>query len=51
MAKIMLTIGDQTLKRLDEIAHCKDITTQELIRAVIIPEWFIIQTTEKSNHR
>jgi hypothetical protein len=39
MPKFMQSLSDETYKKLDEIAKEKGIKIQELIRAVIIPEW------------
>jgi predicted DNA-binding ribbon-helix-helix protein len=39
MAKFMQTLDDDIFKKLNEIANNRGITIQELIRAVIIPEW------------
>ncbi len=37
--KLMLTLNPDTLKALDEAAHRRGITVQELLRAIIIPQW------------
>jgi predicted DNA-binding ribbon-helix-helix protein len=39
MAKFMQTLDDDIFKKLNEIANNRGITVQELIRAVIVPEW------------
>jgi hypothetical protein len=39
MAKFMQTLDDDIFKKLTGIANSRGITVQELIRAVIIPEW------------
>ena len=39
MAKFMQTLDDDIFQKLNEIAQKRGITIQELIRAVIIPEW------------
>lgn len=39
MPKFMQSLSDETYKKLDTIANDKGINIQELIRAVIIPEW------------
>ena len=39
MAKFMQTLDDEIHQKLTEIANDRGITIQELIRAVIVPEW------------
>ena len=39
MPKFMQTLDERVHKRLEEMAQKRGITIQELIRAVIIPEW------------
>ena len=39
MTKFMQSLDDGVTKKLKAIATKKGITVQELIRAVIIPEW------------
>jgi predicted DNA-binding ribbon-helix-helix protein len=39
MAKFMQSLDDEIYNKLQEIAKTRGITIQELIRAVIIPEW------------
>ncbi len=39
MPKFMQTLNDEILNKLSQIAKERGITVQELIRAVIIPEW------------
>ena len=39
MSKFMQTLDDEIYNRLQEIANERGITIQELIRAVIIPDW------------
>lgn len=38
--KFMQTLDNEIYKKLQEIASNRGITVQELIRAVIIPDWF-----------
>jgi hypothetical protein len=45
MKKIMLSLGEESLKNLEKIARQMDITVQELIRAVIIPDYIIRKNT------
>lgn len=39
MPKFMQTLDEEIFNRLQEIANSRGITIQELIRAVIIPDW------------
>ena len=39
MPKFMQTLDQEIYSRLQEIAKSRGITVQELIRAVIIPDW------------
>lgn len=39
MAKFMQSLDEKVFKELEEMANGRGITIQELIRAVIIPEW------------
>jgi hypothetical protein len=39
MRKFLQTVGDNTWKDLVREAKARDISVQELIRAIIIPEW------------
>jgi len=39
MPKFMQTLDQEIYERLQEIANARGIKVQELIRAVIIPEW------------
>jgi hypothetical protein len=39
LPKFMQTLNDHTFKELERLAKQRGITVQELIRAVIIPEW------------
>lgn len=43
MTKFMQTLEDEIYKQLNEIANKRGISIQELIRAVIIPEWLAQQ--------
>jgi hypothetical protein len=40
MAKVMISIRDENFRLMSLEARDRGITIQELIRAVIIPEWF-----------
>lgn len=44
MEKLMLSLKDSTYERLKLVANSRGCTIQELIRAVIVPEWM------KTNH-
>lgn len=39
MPKFMQTLDEEIYNQLQEIANSRGITIQELIRAVIIPDW------------
>jgi hypothetical protein len=39
MAKFILSVGDGTFKILASEARRRDVTVQQLLRAVIVPEW------------
>ena len=39
MPKFMQTLDEELYKQLQEIANERGITIQELIKAVIIPDW------------
>lgn len=39
MAKLMISIRDETFRMLSDVAKERGITIQELLRAVIVPEW------------
>jgi hypothetical protein len=39
MAKFILSVGDGTFKVLASEAKRRDVTVQQLLRAVIVPEW------------
>jgi predicted DNA-binding ribbon-helix-helix protein len=45
MPKFMQTLDNEIYEKLSKIAKKRGITIQELIRAVIIPEW--LSKTEK----
>jgi hypothetical protein len=48
MPKFMQSLSQETYTKLEQIAKEKGINIQELIRAVIIPEWL---ETKKENKR
>ena len=39
MAKFILSVGDDTFRILESEAKRRDVTVQQLLRAVIVPEW------------
>ncbi len=39
MAKFIMSIGDESFKILELEAKNRDVTIQQLLRAVIVPEW------------
>ena len=47
MPKFMQTLDESVYQKLKKIAEQRGITIQELIRAVIIPEW--LEKHEKAN--
>jgi hypothetical protein len=47
LAKFMLSLRDENFKLLNAEAEDRGITVQELIRAVIIPDWVKINTIVK----
>ncbi len=49
MAKFMLSLRDENFKLLVSEAEDRGITVQELIRAVIIPDWVKVSTRSNNN--
>ena len=47
LSKFMQSLGDSAYIKLRKIADDRDITVQELIRAIVIPDW--LKTVEKPN--
>jgi hypothetical protein len=47
LSKFMQSLGDSAYTRLRKIADDRDITVQELIRAIVIPDW--LKMAEKHN--
>jgi len=39
MPKFMQTLDEEIYSKLDELAKQRGISVQELIRAVVVPEW------------
>ena len=48
MAKFIFSLGDANFRLLQAEAKARDITIQELIRAVIIPDWMKINLENKA---
>ena len=46
--KFMQVLDESVIKRLDRIAKAKGISKQQLIRAVIVPEWEAFIMTRQS---
>jgi len=54
MAKLMVSIGDENFRLLSLEARERGITMQELIRAVIVPDWVRygnLQRVQRDDHR
>jgi len=49
LAKFMLSLRDENFKLLTTEAEDRGITLQELIRAVIIPDWVKLNPSAKAN--
>ena len=39
MAKFIMSIGDEAFNVLSHEAKTRDVTVQQLLRAVVVPEW------------
>jgi hypothetical protein len=48
MAKFIFSLGDANFRLLQAEAKARDITIQELIRAVIIPDWMKLNMENKA---
>ncbi len=48
MAKFIFSMGDANFRLLASEAKMRDITIQELIRAVIIPDWMKLNLENKT---
>ena len=48
MAKFIFSVGDGNFRLLATEAKARDITIQELIRAVIIPDWMKLNLDSKT---
>ncbi len=48
MAKFIFSLGDANFRLLQSEAKARDITIQELIRAVIIPDWMKLNLERKA---
>jgi hypothetical protein len=49
LAKFILSVGDGTFKILASEAKRRDVTVQQLLRAVIVPEW-VSENIELNHH-
>ena len=47
MAKLMVSIGDENFRILSLEARVRGITLQELLRAVIVPDWVRFSSTTR----
>jgi len=47
----MQSLGDSAYNRLRKIAEDRDITVQELIRAIVIPDWLKMTETQNGGDR
>lgn len=45
--KFFMTINDSVYQKIKRLASKRGITTQEFIRAIIIPEWLDIERNKK----
>ncbi len=50
MAKFIMSIGDNAYDILSNEAKNRDVTVQQLLRAVVVPDW-IRQNTDEPNLR
>lgn len=50
MAKLMVSIGDENFRLLSLEARERGITMQELIRAVIVPDWVRFSNFQRVQH-
>ena len=46
--KFFMTINDSVYQKIKRLASKRGITTQEFIRAIIIPEWLDIERNKKN---
>lgn len=49
MAKFIMSMGDKTLQLLSAEAEKRNVRVQELLRAVIVPEW--VRDNLETSHR
>ncbi len=49
MPKFMQTLNEQMYRELEKLAKKRGVTVQELIRAVVLPEWMTHQRTDKQS--
>ncbi len=48
MAKFMQSLNPEVYSELESMAEERKITVQELVRAIIIPEWMRVQGARRS---
>jgi hypothetical protein len=48
LAKFIMSIGDEAFKLLSSEADNRDVTVQQLLRAVVVPEWIRENLTQPS---
>jgi|CryGeyStandDraft_13_1057135.scaffolds.fasta_scaffold08212_2 predicted DNA binding CopG/RHH family protein len=49
--KFFMTINDSVYQKIKRLASKRGITTQEFIRAIIIPEWLDIERNKKTHFK
>lgn len=50
MPKFMQTLNDHMYRELEKIAKKRGVTVQELIRAVVLPDWMAEQEGKERNN-
>ena len=50
LPKFMQTLNDNMFRELEKMAKQRGITVQELIRAVILPEWLVKEEEHGKKH-
>ena len=49
--KFFMTINDSVYQKIKRLASKRGITTQEFIRAIIIPEWLDIERNKRTHFK
>lgn len=49
--KFFMTINDSVYQKIKQLASKRGITTQEFIRAIIIPEWLDMERNKKTHFK